>query len=431
MKKILIISIAIACFLLAMTFQGCNEEPTEIGYSLKLDTIELHPLSSMDTTLITSAVNEYHRPDYMKFDAFLCGKYMETKAYAFIVHTNVPDTLGDLTEANILSAKIRFPLNRYVYGDSTQNPSALSFKVYRVLKYWTSAVTIDSIGEDLMSSGYIDPFPLAEFSGPIEQKDSMGTIEIELNKGIIADWMRYQSQIAGGDSSEVKYGLAIVPDESSTAIRQFATETYSDSTDRESQIIYEYKIDMASDETFVDTLLSGFSKSFVNATKLDDSQLMSQGGVHLVSRMTFDMSMIPHLAGIHRARLTMYLDKENSSWGNDGLDSLLACNLLVIDSLDKGDVYYKSFDAALYIDSLNAYNFNDVAPFIRYWDRDTEHSNIDPEKKRCIVDVMPYFEKDLDYQTDRMIFYGLNHPDINLRPRLTVIYSTRPELNQK
>jgi hypothetical protein len=135
--------------------------------------------------------------------------------------------------------------------------------------------------------------------------------------------------------------------------------------------------------------------------------------------------MIPDKAGMHRARLKMHVNMEESIWGNNGLDTLLACHLLVADTLvEKEDIIYRTFNASKFVDSTKTYNFNDLAPFVRYWNRNDEQS----DKKNCMVDILQYFEKDLDYQTDRMIFHGIDDPNKDLRPKLTIIYSTRPDV---
>ncbi len=414
-KKILFL---ITLFNLSFILFSCNEEPTFIGSTLLTDTITIYPISSNDHKLIIgneSVVNLHttfnkgviHIGRYNEYESITLMRFFEPiKDYDSL------DFLKDYTSDKIISCKLTLYTQNYALGDTT-NPSALSFKVYKAQSYWSNLSNWDSI----FNNNVIDKSKIiAEFDGQIVQKDTMDNIVIDFDKDLVIEWFKEWYKNKTEDSTLATWGIAFVPDENSNIIRTFkGVKIGTEEKGTRLEIIFHKETDN------LDTLVitSAVEKSFYKFPNMEES-LSVQGSIETRGILKFDVSVIPPLASIHTAQLQLTLNRDKCLYGNFNLDSTLSGALLrdssEITSFDFIRNYYAEKD-------LNTFYFKSITSAVEYWNRYTNG-------KGEII-IYPEGTRNEYYELDRLVFYGIDEPDSTKRPKLTIIYSTRPEFNKK
>ena len=396
--------------LIALT--SCNEEPTFMGADLLLDTVEIYPISTSEYPLITNLSS--YRQTYNSFNrgVFHVGVYKDMKAISFlrflepIKDTNMYDFLIDYNESQLKSCKLRIPVSRYTLGDSI-NSNALSFKIYKVDSYWSNESTWDTVfNENIIDMNSL----VGEFKGNIDQGDTINNLEIDMDKSLLLEWFNKWYQYRNGDSTQIQWGIALVPDDNSKVIRTFVGPTIG-STDNASTL----EIIFDNPDNVEDTLNieAGVDKSFYSVPEYQTGELQVQGGVETRGMMEFDVSMIPKYSSIHTAQLELNIDRSKCIWGNFNLDSTLYAEL----PDDSSDVLEENFIRTYYAErTLDKFYFTSITSAIEKWTR--------KEGKGFIV-VHPEGIRNSLRELDKMVFYGLD-AEASLKPKLTIIYSVRP-----
>ena len=409
-KRLLFIPVIITLLFLIVS---CNDEPTIMGSSLLLDTIAIKSISTDSTTLIVDSKSFIHRLEIFNSGAMFIGKSNDVIAVSLIRFTDIPNSLGDKTEADIDSVTLTLPLLKYAYGNSS-NPTALSFKVYKIVKYWTNQSNWDSLFQSGSQSDYFDYTKvLGTFNATIEQKDTMSPITIQLDKQIIAEWFKDASDTL---TAGTIWGIALVPDDNSTVIRSLSSLTLTDKRVHPYiRVTYNRTLDT------LDTLImpSAIDASVTNSNPPDEKSLTIQGIISGRFKLSFDVSSIPDEAAIHIAQLDLYLDTLASNHGNDTLDATLAARLYTNSTYSS---YFGEYTGGN--DTLNPelYRFPNITSAVQYW--------VSHGKKGELV-FLPEGLNNEYREFDKLVFRGINEPDTSKRPALRIIYSTRPKTRCK
>ncbi len=406
-------------FLLAIVFMivflsSCNEEPTFMGSTLLQDTVSIFPLSTSTTELITGASSFQHNFNIVNTGVMHIGKAGEITALSLlrfnepIKTTDDYDFLLNYPIDKILSCKIKLFPNRYTFGDSS-NPSALSFKVYRVNNYWSNLTSWDSLD----ANSVIDySSAVASFTGQISQKDSMENIELDFDKEVFLNWVQNWYDYKNGDSNSIVWGLAFVPDENSTVIRQFSGTNSATSEATEMTIVYK---DTAG---IIDSLViqKSIDKPIYKVPNFNPDEMIVQGSLCFRTFLYFDVSMIPPNSAIHSAHLELTLNREKSLKGNHPLDTTLLGELPSDTSLYNGDDFIRSYYAEI---TGDVFKFTSITSAVEMWNRG---SGTGGSGKGLIV-FHPDGTENERWELDKLTFYGPNEPDSTKRPVLKIIYS--------
>lgn len=389
----------------ALVVSSCNDQPSPLGSDLITDTLRTVVITSDTTRLLDSAyagnivIPISNGGDKANTNIFLVGNTPTAKATTFIRFDLVPDSVATLTEQEIISASLKLHPLRYAFGDTIGNQ--LSFDVVHINKVWAPSITKDTLaGTNFFGD------KVASFSESIVFKDTVPPLFINLSdKATIHRWIFTDS---------LKYGLALVPLSGSQVIRQFSTVGIGQLERATTSIELVYK---RTGSTSVDTVYvqSAYINTIIESnTPLPEKKLVVQGGVVSRSRLLFDISSIPPLATIHRAELALTWDSASSAFGNSGVPTTVSLRFATGDSLTSADAAYAIGTRKA---NSTAYVFPNIGTALERWLRGTKnyglilHTEAGPEIR----------------QLDRMVFYGLRDIDAAKRPRLTIVYSVKPD----
>ncbi|MFC2130789.1 hypothetical protein ACFLSQ_05095 [Bacteroidota bacterium] len=406
---------------LILLFNSCNEEPTNMGYTLLQDTITIYPISTNDTSLITGVGSYRHYLNTINRGIIHIGKFNEYEAISLlrftepVKGTDSLDFLVDYTTDEIISCKISMPVNRYALGDSL-NPGALSFTLYKIVDYWSNLTTWDS----LFTGNLIDMTkPVGEFNGDIEQKDTIPNIEFDFDKELALEWIKDWYRYKNGDTiNNIVWGIAFKPNDNSSVIRQFAGPAIG-GQENTTKLTLIYLDSSGVEDTL--EMVSAIDKPFYKTPEFNPEELIVEGGATIRGLMYFDVSMIPPVSAIHSAQLELTLDMEKNLFGNFGLDSTILAELPADN--DSASFKEEKFIRSYYAERTeDKFYFTSITSAIETWNR--------KDGKGLIV-FHPDGSQNEYRELDKMTFYGLNAPDSAKLPKLTIIYSTRPKFDSK
>jgi len=387
-----------------------------MGSTLLQDTVTIYPLSTTNNKLIISLSTFRYHIDVLSNSTINIGKSQNITAVSLISFdepikkTDTLDFFKDYTINDIISCKIKLVVNKYAFGDSL-NPNSLGFKIFRVQNPWYSNTTWDS----LMNENRIDMSrQLGEFNGTIIQSDSMPNIEIDFDKQTFLDWAKIWSDYKDTTISnkELVWGIALVPSDESSVIRQFSGP-YVSGSENFSKLTVIY-LDSLGNQDTLDIVIS-IGKSFYDIPEFDKEEMAVQGSTSLRGIINFDLSMIPPLSAIHTAQMELTINPEKSVSGNFGYDSTLLAGL-PIGMEDSTINTFKNYYSAER--NGNTFYFKSITSAVKTWNRQTG----DDFGKGTIV-FFPDGEKNEKQQLDKLIFYGINAPDSSLMPKLKIVYS--------
>jgi hypothetical protein len=398
-------SFVIAALVLAgIGLTSCNDLPSTPGSSFITDTLTTVILSSADTTLITKAytgpvqVAMTNGGDKASTNIFLLGQTPTAKSTVFIRFNLVPDSVNTLQETEIISASLKLQPLKYTFGDTVSNQ--LKFTVSKINTVWTPAATTDT----LLKGNFLGE-QLQSFSGTIPLGDSVNPVRIPLpDKASLHHWLYVDS---------AKYGFALTPDAGSTVIRQFSLIGIGEVSRASAAIELVYKRS-GSDKIDTVDIPSAFVNTFVESlAPVPDEHLLVQSGALYRSHLFFDMSMIPALATIHKAELVLPWDPTTSLLGTSGAPATLNAYFATDTTLLSTD---GSHAVGTRRTDVNEYLFPNIGSAIERWMREGRNNGL--------ILYMPVSSE--LREVTRLSLYGVNHPDSTKRPRLTIIYSTKP-----
>jgi len=389
---------------------GCNDKPTELGFTFVKDTVAMGTVTSYDAQLITGTENRKRRLTLFQTGGLFIGNFGDWKAITLIRLANLPDTLNYLTQSNIISAEIKLYPSLYILGDS--NNGRLSFKLHKAIKLWSGFTNWDSV----FTSGeqYYDYNPVGSVDTLYKPADTITPISIPFDPSVVEYWSRLLNDSI---SKRSNWGLVLIPENNSNAIYRFFGQALGLSNPAPYCFIrFINKNTNAIDSVY---LSSGYEISLVNSPPPEKNSIIVQGAVSYVTRISFDVSMLPDLSGVHVAEFYLTYNPEKSIYGNLGPDSTLRLELFpdTSDLVAPIRTYY-----AEKISDENKYKVSSIASAIEYWNRN--------KIKNCFLLIKADGTKNEYRQIDRMEFYNIDAIDASLRPELRLIYSKRPEFQK-
>ncbi|ROL58365.1 hypothetical protein D9V84_01125 [Bacteroidetes/Chlorobi group bacterium Naka2016] len=382
---------------------SCNELPTEITYSLLYDTTTVLPISSDSVNFFVQGKTKYVFAKIFNVGAIFVGGWNGFRSASLLrfKESNLPDTLLWLTEDRIDSVRLVLPFQNYVFGDSLN--SILSFKVFLINQYWTNQVTWDSVFDNWTPKPLINPTPIGSFSGKVNLNDSIAELSISLQKSFILDWLKKNK-----DSIPI-WGILIAPDQSCNVIHRISAQFVTEEKVSHPKIVVHYKYLDSTDRVWY--IHSAIDASVVDVPKVDTLNFLTiQSGFSYRVAIEFDLSKIPKFSAIHYAQLEMFIDPENTIYGNSGLDTIFTGGYFGTNPLDS--VPMISFLGRREGTKVTFYK---VSSPLELWLKENGKGEI----------VLYSYYWNESRTLNRISFYGLNATDPRKRPRLKIIYSSR------
>ncbi len=397
---------------LLLGLTSCNEKLSVVGNGFTPDTLQLTSIITTDTQpLVTTSVPVLKSRSLSGFGVVYIGKTPTMEAIT-LSRLSTPDSMPTLALNDIVSAKLFIaPTNPlYAFGDTLTNQ--LSFTVVKVKKLWSPQATLDSISP---ASEYFDTRTLAKHSDKIELKDSTANIILDFDKEQIIEWITNKNKF-GTDS--LNYGIAFLPDPGSTVIRRFAAGAVGNSSAAQFatlQVTYR----KSTGDTAIVRFLSGYDGTYIATTApgTSDKSITIQAAAETKSTLSFDVRAVPKGVAIHLAGLTLTLDPSRSAYGTSGMDSVIYADF--IDS--SANNLLRSYYGSRLKDASGKFTNEFFFP--------TMNSAIEGIVRRSGTGTITVQTRpDQHYlRVDKIVFFGPEEPDKSKRPRLTIVYSTRPK----
>jgi hypothetical protein len=400
-------------FVALLFFTGCNDLPTDVGYSMLFDTLSLRSVNSKDNLLIASSTNLHHKIQVFNSGSIYVGRTDDLFAVSMLRFGYIPDSLDYLTVDSINAAYIIMYPTRYAYGDSISN--AMSFDIFKINKYWTSKTNDDSLFNGVWGkSDFFDTKSLGSYNTSIKLSDVMNPIKVDINKDLMIDWFKLS---ALKDTTKINWGIALVPNDNSNVIHQFSAQAIGESNPHtELYVIYRSKtgkVDTINLFTAIDASVVCSKRSYTG------TDMVTQGSVNVQNKLTFDFSSIPPESAILSAQLELTLNESKVKKGNYLIDSLVA-----------GGVFFTSN-----IDTMPKYQFYFEKQFPKKINDKYYSPYLTPKLNQIVEEIIRNGGKgdiviypagwSMVRKIDQMAFYGPNDPNPDLRPKLRIIYSNR------
>lgn len=399
-KKVIEIFSIVSLFSLFVFLSSCNDLPTDLGYNLIQDTLNVKVITSDDTTIIVGTEIPKYAPSAVNATKILCGNSNGIKALSVFRFGNIPDSLSYLKESDIISAELFLFPSRYALGDTlNQN---YSFSVKKVEQYWSVSSDWDSISV----AGFFGR-DIASYSGSIPLKDTMEKITINIDKKMIPEWFKLRTDT---NAAVINWGIALIPDDGSNVVHSFGGEGVS-ATATNSPVM---KIVYTNSNSKIDSvfLYTGLNASFIKYPKFNDNDIVIQSGLDVRTNLSFDISMIPQFSGISKMELLLTLDTTKSYFGNLKAKTAFRIDFVSDSTGPRGSYYYYAEKT----DTLsNVFKCVSVTSAAELWNRFSGKGKLQIRA----VDFESQFQR-----LDKMVFYGNDCPDPKKRPKVKIIYST-------
>lgn len=408
--------IAVMTFVVALLgLSSCNDLPTDIGETLLKDTVVVNTLSDENAGIIQST--EAYQTIIKAYSSYttLIGKSGETKAvFLFrLLSSMLPDSIGDVTEDSIVSAKLILEVAPYAMGDLENGVFSVELK--EVTKYW-SKIENDSIQLTTYNSLFNSP---ADFFGRtigsyhnqinISKSNFTDEISIDLDKTYIKDILQRKP---GSEELVKSEGIAIIPNSDCNIIHQFVT--YVSIADKDTMSRLELIYHNLSGGLDTAKILIANDGLFTSVPTAPEGRIVVQENVDYRTEIKLDLSNITKYAGVIKTELILTLDAENSYYGNEGLDSTIY--LGVFADRDKTSPI-STYAVEGVPDSTGKFIFASLSAPIQYIIR---HGG-----KGSII-IYPGHGSRNSYtnnKIDRMVFFGKDATDPTKRPVLRIAYS--------
>lgn len=399
MKKCFIYSLLLSVFAVVsgIILGGCNQKMPDAANTLLPDTITLHGFKTSPAEVGTA----YRHFAQFNDGTMFLGKFGIIEAVSFARFSNIPDSLGTITEADIESATLSLQPLRYALGDTVQN--RLKINVVELLKPYLDTTKADQITPD-----YFDSKIIASIDAQAPLQDTMAPIAVPFDKSVAVKWLQRKQQFK---NDTLTWGIAF-RDNGSTAIRRFSTPTIINPDAPQTTLRIVYRKSGGVLDTM--TWKSGNDATFTYAPLGESGSITVHGSVAVDGIMSFDLSAMPAGAAVHLAKLTLTLDPSRSIVGNFGADSIVGARF--IDSSNSRNLAHDYFGYR--VQGSQKYVF----PLL--------NSAVDGMLRRGgkgTIVLRPESKFDM-HQCNRLIFFGNEAADTTVRPILEAIYSTRPKM---
>lgn len=413
---------------------SCNEVPVEIP--LVQDTLTVYSLSSIDADIIKGKYQHYKEIDGpFNYQFQLLGKSDNYKSHVMYRFAGIPNDMGDISELDILEATLYLYTDQYAFGDTVNFQQ--EFTVHELLDSVSRFKSFSDIF-DANDNASEFSYEVGAFSGKAEPKDSI-PIKVELDKQLLLKWFDFAAKEDSirniwTDSTKTldltkeenrylfhSYSIGLKAGQNSKVINRFINRTDLD-TLFNTQIKLVVKKQGIDTTIYLKNTIAAYYPYAPEIEETDDIYLQGVGQTRTI--FDFDVSEIPPLSAILSCQLELTLDTINSEFGTFGKSSYLAGASSDDPFFTPGSENLSTWAyAAVSSDSLkHKYKFSNLTPLIDSWNRKEGKGKfvLSPSRGTSALVEVTYF--------DKYIFYGLNNPDINKRPKLLIIYSKRPNI---
>lgn len=277
-----------------ISLQSCENNPSDLGLEFILsDTLGTIVLNSNTDSMQISSNNYKRFVNNYNSGYFMVGKYQGYESKSFLRFNNISP---DYDSATVISAKIKIHYAKYAFQDTLGN---VSFNIYGLNnKYNFTSITNDSI-----NSGSIGTTSLGNYSGnPLDTN----AILIPLDNNTAKNWLEYAADTSYASKN---YGVALVPNSSSTTIKAFGS-VYNSSPNLYPQLVIVVSKNSKTDTiTYYAETLS-LTNNLTPITIAD--RFILQNGISYNNILNFDISKLPGKVTINEAYIRLKLDRANS-----------------------------------------------------------------------------------------------------------------------
>ncbi|MBS1538660.1 MAG: hypothetical protein JST20_13035 [Bacteroidetes bacterium] len=390
---------------------GCNDKLSVVGNNLLSDTLQLTSINSSDSLPLITGSSSFSKSISLSGVGYVFIGKTSTSEALTLSRIAMPDSVPDLNVADIISAKLFISASNpyYAFGDTTNNQ--LSFSVVKVLKLWGTTATRDSITPD-----YFDSKPLATYNGKIPLRDSTGTFTVDFDKDQVIEWFSLRRKLGSGNDS-LNYGIAFRANSDCNIIRRFSAGSVGNAEAPQFtslQVVYRRTTDTNST---VITIPSSYEGTYVTTPNPTEKSITIQGVSAIHSQISFDVSSIPKGVAIHLAGLTLTLDPSRSEAGTAGTDAAVYAEFIDSTSNNLVRTYYGARSQDANGNYTNEYFFPSL------------NSALEAMVRRNGIGTITLQTQPANYykRMDKLVFFGAQESDSTKRPRMTVVYSTRPK----
>jgi len=402
---------AILLITLLFALTGCNDKLSVVGNNLLSDTLQLTSITSSDSLPLITGSSSFSKAISLSGIGYVFIGKTGTYEALTMTRLSMPDSVPELKPEEISSAKLFISTSNpfYAFGDTTTNQ--LSFSIVKVLKLWGTTATRDSITPD-----FFDTKPLATYNEVIPLKDSTGSIIIDLDKEQVIEWFNLRRKLGSGNDS-LNYGLAFRANSNSTVIRRFSSGVVGNSGVAQfASLKVTYKKTTDTNQTII-SIPSSYEGTYITTPTPTESSITIQGASAIHSSINFDVSSIPKGVAIHLAGLTLTLDPARSELGTAGTDAAIYAEFIDSTSNNLVRTYYGSRSQDASGNYTNEYFFPSL------------NSALESMVRRNGIGRLTVLTQPANYynRMDKLVFFGAQDADSTKRPRMTVVYSTRPK----
>ncbi|MES2765375.1 MAG: hypothetical protein V4642_05885 [Bacteroidota bacterium] len=403
-----ILTTALCCTFFATLLGSCNDVPSDVGADFVKDTSIITKVASSTVLPLiektsVERIGQIRVNDLVKNIGFNNPTIMAgatpigQKAYAFLNPGKLADSLKTITEANIISADLVLQPTRYALGDTANQ---LSLSVFALKEFWKYNDTLENIFPPLLagkSTHFDENTPVGSFKSDIDRKNDSTPITITISKTLIAGWFV---------TSDTTTGLALAPNADSKFIQQFRSLTSNFSPAINLRVIYTAPTTQDTVTLLIPMSIHG---TFVNAPGAEsESDILIQSGTAYRTAIDFDLTSIEPFSSIHSAKFIINL--------KSSLLSSYPQRVLLVERIANPAGNFNDILASYGVkNDAGQYEFTGLGSRVEKWLRGTS-------KGRLYIRTESEGEN-----ADRLIFHGLNATDSTLRPRIEILYSTRPK----
>ncbi len=380
--------------LIMAVIQSCEKEVNDLGFNYippddTLGTLILE--SGKDSMQITAFNYRKYINTYLS-EMNLIGKYQNYESKFFIKFTG---DFGSYDSCSVLAADLYLSYNNYYYQDSL---GQLSFNVYPL----TDTISFSTATADKLPPEIIGIDILGSYSGIPADSVRIG---FPVDTSIVRKWIW---KAANSNYPFNNYGIALVPNSSSTSIKGFLPGIYvADSLKPTIRAIVQKNSD-------IDTIFIRNSESVTFNTAPEsimmNERFVIQSGVSFRNSMNFDLSKLPPRVTINEAYLELTLDS-SSSYIKRTNETRIAFSMIIDSSAKTSDGFY-------YYSSRTDTNKNifyvRIQPIFQKWSL-----SINPNLGILVNYI---------YETiglDKYVFYSPDASDVSKRPKLRIRYTPR------
>ncbi len=385
--------------IISTLFVSCGDDPTSIGNSLIPDgdrlnskEIEVFPDSLSDSFISFKKDISF----FGSSNRILLGKYENIVSEILISFTiEIPDSVEEHLKNNtgkVDSSWIEMEPN-YWLGDSL----GFGLSAKEIKTSWTSIYMNKEKIDEIKSS--IGPNVLESLS--YEPGDTV--IKFGISNDLITNWVG----VLFDESYPANYGILLSPSETTNGIAGFQALT-SVKKDLYPLLKIVFKFDNGAIDTIA--AIPKLDMHYITGERLIEAQneVLLQDAIGIRGKLKFDLPVLPEGVIVNTAVLDLYYNENNSFEGSVKTDTVALS--FYYDS--ESDSVNNAFGKYPLIKKNGKYS-GEVKRFVQRWLLGEPNEGLE------------VYLSDGNRTASAISFYGSNYPNKELRPRITIYYTTK------